>query len=162
MCTCFRSTKWWGSQSSSCSLSSSETSSAASSDEFILHMVSGVVTEKQTSCPEACRALLDTSVLPHRVSRRSSRVIVPHSALRGKPQQSLKDGLGDQVCPHKLGRTNGTCKQTRLHHGGNDVSLPTGLPLRGGGPPPSGQGLSRQGRSGMQRRPSVVASGAGC
>lgn len=162
MCICFRSTKWWGSQSSSCSLSSSKTSSAASSDEFILHKASGVVMEKQTSCPEACRALLDTSVLPHRVSRRLSRAIVLHSALRGKPQQSLKDGLGDQVRPHKRGRTNGTCNQTRLHHGGDDVSLPTGLPLRGGGPPPPGQGLLRQGHSGEQRRASAAASGAGC
>lgn len=69
---CFRSTKWWGSQSSSCSISWSKTSSAASSDEFILNMVTAVATEKQTSCPEACRALLDTMVLAHRVSRRQS------------------------------------------------------------------------------------------
>lgn len=162
MCICIRSTKWWGSQSSSCNLGWPKTSSAASSDEFILNMASAVVTEKQTSCPEACRALVDTSVPAHRVSRRSSRAIMPHSARHGKSQQSLKDGLGDQLCPHKLERTNDTCNQTRLHRGGNGVSLPTDLPLHGRGPPSSVQGLSQQGRSSVQRRLSAAMSGACC
>lgn len=83
-------------------------------------MVSAVVTEKQPSCPEACCALLDTSVPAHRVSRRSS---CPFSSPR-KPQQSLKEGLGDQVCPHKLELSNDMCNQIRLHCGGNSVSLP--------------------------------------
>jgi len=112
-------------------------------------MASVVVTEEQTSCPEACYAVLDTSVPAHKVSRRPPQAIMPHSALHGKPQQSSKDGLGDQVCSHKLEIANDTCNQMRLHHGGNGMSLPTGLPQHGWGPPSSVQGLSQQGFSSM-------------
>lgn len=88
-----------GSQSSSCSLCWSTTRSAAFSDEFILNMVSVDVTEKTTSCPEACHAVLDTLVLAHKLSGRLSWAITSHSAFHGKLQQSLKDGLGDK-CVH--------------------------------------------------------------
>lgn len=73
--------------------------------------------------------------------------MAPWSAGHGKPQQSLKDGLRNQMHPHKLEITNDMCNQMRLHHGSNGVSLPTDLLLHGWGPPPSVQDLSQQGRS---------------
>lgn len=117
-----------GSQSSSCSLCWSQTSSAASSDEFILNIVSVYVPEKKTSYPEVCHAVLDTLTLAHKVSGRLFWAITPHSALHGKPQQSLKDGLGDQICPEKK---LVTCARRWDSSRVVMACLPTGLPLHG-------------------------------
>lgn len=123
--------QWWSSQSSSCGLCWSKKNSAAASDEFIPNMVSVVVTEKQPSCPEACRTLLDTSVPAHRVSRRSSRAIVPIQLSMETPAE-LERWPGRSSVSTQAG-TNDMCNQMRLHCGSSSVSLPTSLLLHGGG-----------------------------